>query len=93
MSASDSPKDRLFVRRTRRLVLDALVSEEGRVWTRTELAIAAGQHPKARIDLHLDALQEMGLVTRTAGGFRVDFSHPVAPPLRDLLDALRNLPD
>jgi hypothetical protein len=78
-------RDWLFVRPSKRLLLEALLREPTRRWSRTELALAIGQHAKSRLDLHLDPLVKAGLVERTASGYGLAPEDDLASALRALL--------
>lgn len=70
-----------------------MLSERDRTWTQTELAFAAGMHPKGSADEHLLALAQIGLVDDVAGHYRLRADHPLVEPLDRLLAAVRDLPD
>ncbi len=73
----------------RRLLETVLLSEQPRGgWSRTELADAMGQHRKARIDLYVGPLVELGLLMEEAGRYRLVSDSGLAQPLRDLLQQL-----
>ena len=69
-------------------MLEALLSEPERSWTRTELALACGQHAKSRMDLHLRPLLHAGLLERRGPLYRLVAEQPVAATLRRLLGDL-----
>jgi hypothetical protein len=78
----------------RRLLETVLLSEQpGPGWTRTQLARAIGQHPKARIDRYVGPLLQVGLLVEDAGRYRLVADSGLAQPLRDLLELLRKVPD
>ena len=81
-------RDWLFAKATKRLLLAALLSQGDRRWTRTELASACGQHPKARMDLHLGPLTTAGVIDREGDLYRVVADEALAKALRELLQAL-----
>jgi hypothetical protein len=83
--------DWLLGGRGKRRILEAFLLGEqpGAGWTRTELAAAAGQHRKARIDLYVEPLVELGLLIEEAGRYRLAPDSDLAPPLRNLLAQLR----
>jgi hypothetical protein len=62
-------------------------------WTRTQLARAAGQHAKARMDLYVGPLVRVGLLVEDAGRYRLAPESGLAQPLRELLELLRGFPD
>ncbi len=88
-------RDWLFVKSSKRLLLERLLREPTRSWTRTELARACEQHPKARLDRNLTPLLDAGLLQRTGRRYRLVTGHPLAGRLRELLLALgtEDLPD
>jgi hypothetical protein len=90
-----SLRDWLFVKPSKRLLLEALLREPARRWTRTELALGCEQHAKARIDRYLTPLIDAGLLERAGKRYRLVATHPLAASLRDLLIALgtKDLPE
>lgn len=86
-------RDWVFGGSGKRRLLDALLSDRGRTWTQTELAAAAGMHPKGSADEHLLALAQIGLVDDVAGRYSLRPDHPLVEPLDGLLTAVRDLPD
>jgi hypothetical protein len=88
-------RDWLFVKPSKRLLLERLLREPARTWTRTELALACEQHPKARLDRDLTPLLEAGLLQRSGMHYRLVAGHPLAARLRELLLALgtKDLPE
>ena len=85
----------LFAKPSKRLLLEALLREPDRSWTRTELALGCEQHAKARMDKHLQPLLDAGLLERKNERYRFVRGHPVAGSLRQLLIGLGadDLPD
>lgn len=87
-------RDWLFSGHGKHRLLDQLLVEHpGREWTRKELATAAEQHEKARMDKYAGPLIQIGLLVRVGHAYRVDDAHPLADPLRTLLRTLRQVPD
>jgi len=84
----DSLRDWLFVKPSKRLLLEALLREPTRAWTRTELAARCEQHAKARIDRHLGPLLEAGVIERQGTTYTLRVDEPVVEVLRRLLEAL-----
>lgn len=78
----------LFSRQSKRMLLEAVIRDPGRTWSRKELARACGQHEKARMDLHLDPLLAAGVLRRTGDGYHLVADEPLVGRIRDLLDAL-----
>lgn len=76
-----------------RLLEVLLLDEPDRRWTRTQLAVAAGQHRKAKIELYLRPLIQAELLVVRSGRYQVDRDHPLAEPLAAVLRELRALPD
>ena len=74
-------------------LLEELFLDQHRSWTRSELAAAAQQHPKARIDKYVGPLIQAGVLRRGAGGYFVVEDHHLVPALTTLLRELRELPD
>jgi hypothetical protein len=66
-------------------LLEALLGDPDRQWTRTELAKACGQHAKARMDLHLGPLLLAGVLERQQGRYRVAAAQPIVATLQRLL--------
>lgn len=85
--------DWIFSAPGKRRVLELLITQPGRPWTRTELARAAGQHEKARMDLYLRPLIQAEVLTRVGAQYRLAPAHPLVEPLRQLLRALAELPE
>lgn len=88
-------RDWLFGGAGKRRLLEHLIAEEGRAWTQTELADAAGLTPKGSVDEHLAALRQLKLVSRRGGVYRVNEAHELVEPLRGILavtDSLPNVP-
>src|SRR5262249_33376527 len=86
MSDLRALRDWLFAKESKRLLLEALLGDPERAWTRTELARRAGLHQKARMDLHLDPLIRSELLRRTpSGAYQVATERDVVSVLRDLL--------
>lgn len=83
-------RDWLFAKPSKRLLLEALLKGGDRSWTRTELAGAAGQHKKARMDLHLEPLVDAGLLRRDDKSYSFAADSPLADALRGLLDELED---
>lgn len=69
-------------------MLEAVLREPERSWTRTQLASAAGQHKKARMDRHLSPLVEAGLLRRTGDAYLLVTDQPIAAALEALLREL-----
>lgn len=76
-----------------RLLEQLLLEDPARLWTRTQLAAAAGQHKKARVDLYLGPLLQAGVVRRSGGSYEVDHQQPLTAALTALVTELRQLPD
>ena len=71
------------------MLLRAILAEPARSWTRTELARVAGQHPKARMDLHVAPLLRAGVLEKDGGGaYRLREESPFVEPLKALLETL-----
>lgn len=81
-------RDWLFAKQSKRLLLEALLGEPERAWTRTELSAASGQHAKARMDLHLRPLLEAGLLERRGNLYRLIPGRALSSTLRKLLTEL-----
>ncbi len=78
----------------RRLLEALLLGEEPRAgWTRTQLARAAGQHPKARMDLYVQPLVRAELLVEDGGRYRVVADSQLVRPLSELLELIRQLPN
>jgi hypothetical protein len=88
-------RDWLLGSRGKRKLLEALLLGEQPAagWTRTQLARAAGQHPKARIDLYVRPLVQVQLLIEDGARYRVALDNRLAEPLRDLLELIDQLPD
>lgn len=86
-------RDWLFGGAGKRQLLEQLIAEEGRAWTQTELADAAGLTPKGSVDEHLAALRQLKLVSRRGAVYRFNSSHELAKPLRDVLAVVEALPN
>lgn len=87
-------QDWLFGSRVKHAILEKVLltrEREGVGWTRAELAKAIGQHPKARLDLCLGPLVELGLLTRESGRYQLVENSPLASPLRDLIAVLQQV--
>jgi hypothetical protein len=76
------------VKESKRLLLEALLGEPGRGWTRSQLARASGQHSKARMDLHLSPLVDAGFLRRAGDLYRLVPDQPVTAALKQLLREL-----
>lgn len=83
-----SLRDWLFVKPSKRLLLEALLREPTRSWTRTELATSCQQHAKSRIDLSLKPLLDAGVLQRSGNEYRLVGGDPLTRQLRELLLAL-----
>jgi hypothetical protein len=81
-------RDWLFAKSSKRLLLEALLREPNRSWTRTELAVGCKQHAKARMDKHLQPLLDAGVLRRQVDRYRLVADHPVVSSLRELLVGL-----
>lgn len=81
-------RDWLFAKQSKRLLLEALLGDPGRRWTRTELSIASGQHAKARMDLHLGPLLEARLIERQGNLYRLVPGQALSLTLHNLLTEL-----
>lgn len=81
-------RDWLFAKQSKRLLLEALLREPERGWTRSQLARASGQHLKARMDLHLVPMLEAGFLERRGDVYRLVADQPIAASLRRLLEEL-----
>jgi hypothetical protein len=86
--ANAALRDWLFAKNSKRLLLEALLADRDRRWTRSELAGVSGQHAKARMDLHLGPLLEAGLLQRDGNEYRVVAEKPIAAILAELLREL-----
>jgi hypothetical protein len=64
-----------------------------RAWTQAELAREAGLTLKGSIDEHLLALRQLKLIRMRGGRLRLDTSNALVVPIRDLLNALEDVPD
>jgi hypothetical protein len=81
-------RDWLFAKQSKRLLLEALLGDPQRGWTRTQLATVSGLHAKARMDLHLGPLLEAGVLERRDESYRVVSDQPIVPTLQRLLREL-----
>jgi hypothetical protein len=88
MSDNVPLRDWLFAKSSKRLLLEALLREPNRSWTRTELAVSCKQHAKARMDKHLQPLLDAGVLQRRVDRYRLVADHPVVGSLRELLVGL-----
>jgi len=86
-------RDWVFGSPGKRRLLEVLLGDEGRPWSQTELASAAGMHPKGSADEHLLALAQIGLVDVVESRYRLRAEHALVDPLRALLHAVADLPD
>lgn len=86
-------RDWVFGAPGKRLILEALLADRGRVWSQTELARAADMHTKGSADEHLLALAQIGLIAEVGGRYVLREGHPLLEPLSALLNAVAELPD
>ena len=86
-------RDWLFSGPGKHRLLEELFLDQERSWSRNELARAARQHPKARMDKYLGPLIQAGVLRHAGGRYFVVRGHQLAPALRDLLRELQELPD
>jgi hypothetical protein len=86
-------RDWVFGAGGRRRLLEVLLRDPSRAWTQAELAREAELTLKGSVDEHLLALRQLKLIRIRGGRFRVDTSNVLVVPIRDLLNALENVPD
>lgn len=86
-------RDWLFSGPGKHRLLEELFLDPTRSWTRSELARAAGQHPKARIDRVVGPLIQAGVVRRDGNQYSLELEHALVPALQSVLRELRRLPD
>ena len=77
----------------RRLLMALLGGNSDQGWRQAQLARAADLHPKGSVDVHLAALRQLGLITRSGNEYRLVDESPLARPLRAVLRALEALPE
>jgi hypothetical protein len=88
-----SLRDWVFGAGGRRRLLEVLLRDPTRAWTQAELAREAGLTLKGSVDEHLLALRQLKLIRMRGGQFRLDTGNALVGPIRDLLNALENVPD
>lgn len=76
------------MKESKRLLLEALLGDPSRGWTRSQLARASGQHPKARMDRYLSPLVDAGFLRRSGDIYRLVPDQPVTGALEQLLREL-----
>lgn len=78
-------RDWLFAKQSKRRLLESLLGDPERSWSRADLTRAAGLHSKARMDLHLQPLLESGLIGRRGNRYVLVPGTGMAQALRELL--------
>src|SRR4051812_2259032 len=86
--------DWLFGGSGKHRVLSALLTgQPDKTWRLSQLAHAAGLHPKGSVDVHVAALRQLGLVSGDNEGYTLVAESPLTRPLRALLRELDSLAD
>ena len=86
-------RDWLFGSEAKRLLLNALMADRARLWTKRALADAAHVGRHGGVDEHVAALRQLGLIDADDGRWRLVESHPLVNPIERLLAALESVPE
>lgn len=85
--------DWLFGAGGRRRLLEVVLAGNEDGWLEAELAALAELHKKGSVDVHLRPLVQLGLLKKSGSCYRLNRASKLVRPLRQLLAALRELPD
>jgi hypothetical protein len=85
--------DWLFGAGGRRRLLEVVLAGNREGWVEAELATRAKLHKKGSVDVHLRPLVQLGLLTKTGARYDLVPTSKLVRPLRQLLAAVRELPD